>query len=287
MLRVGVTGGIGSGKSTVCRILEVLGVPVFRADEEGKALLEGDASIRQAVIDTFGPSLYAAGSLDRKALASIVFNDPGKLARLNAIVHPAVRRRFDAWCAGRSGSPYVVMEAAILAETGGERAMDHLVVVHAPEALRLRRVMARDAASAEEVRSRMRHQTDDATRNAKADTLIANDERALLIPQVLDLHRKLRGDGPADPRLPLSTVTFAFGLLSIPLAFGVQLVSLAVVLAALAILFHLWGRWKARGKNYSGASMRRSRVGWWCGLAGLVAAITMWVLWATNVLLEH
>jgi hypothetical protein len=165
-------------------------------------------------------------------MADLVFNDPAKLARLNSIVHPAVRKRFNEWCAQQEGVPYVVMEAAILAETGGAKAMDHLVVVTAPEELRIRRVMQREWRGREaEVRARMAAQNRrDATRNAAADTVIVNDDRALLIPQVLELHRSLSGVRTVDVhRLPLSTVTLVFGAGSVPLAFARQMVSLAVV----------------------------------------------------------
>ena len=289
MRRVGVTGGIGSGKSTVCRILQVLGVPVFNADDEGKRLLNGDQEVRRAVITGFGEGLYASGELDRRSLAAIVFNDPAALQKLNGIVHPAVRERFRAWCDEQKGSPYVVMEAAILAESGGAAAMDHLAVVTAPEDLRIRRVMERDGAGEEEVRARMRNQADDDARVAKADTVIVNDDRTMVIPQVLAMHAKLSAtkDGTALRDLPLSVMTLIFGVLSVPLAFARHLVSLATVMAMLAIAFHLWGRWKARKKAYVPASLKRSRIGWWAGLAGFACSIVMWVLWATNVPLEH
>jgi dephospho-CoA kinase len=190
MFKVGLTGGIGSGKSTVARVFEVLRIPVFHADEEGKRLLNEDPSARKAVTDAFGVVMYPNGRLDRKALASVVFSDPAALQKLNAIVHPLVRERFHVWCAEQR-SPYVVMEAAILAETGGARSMDHLLVVNAPEDVRIHRVMERDKATEAEVKSRMRSQTDDAERNALADTIILNDGHNMVIPQVLQLHEHL------------------------------------------------------------------------------------------------
>lgn len=289
MLRVGLTGGIGSGKSTIGRILQVLGVPVFNADDEAKRILNEDRDVRQAVGSAFGEALYASGDLDRKALSAIVFHDEQALQKLNAIVHPAVRRRFNTWCMEQRGAAYVVMEAAILAETGGAAAMDHLAVVTAPADLRIKRVMARDQVSENEVRARMRNQTDDAARIAKADTVIVNDDRTLVIPQVLALHERLggRSAAPGIRDLPLSMVTFFFGSLSIPLAFTRHLVSLASIMAVLAIAFHLWGRRKMQKKVYTAPSLKRSRIGWWAGLAGLICAIVMWILWSTNVLLEH
>ena len=191
MLRIGVTGGIGSGKSTVCRILEVLGVPVFHADDEGKRLLQDDAEVKKQLLATFGEAILSQGVLDRKALAHVVFHDPIALAKLNAIVHPAVREAFRSFCTEHGHAPYVVMEAAILAETGGHAAMDHLVVVTAPETERVKRVMERDEMGEEEVRARLRNQTNDDTRVKLADTVIVNDGQTMVIPQVLALHERL------------------------------------------------------------------------------------------------
>jgi len=189
MKKVGVTGGIGSGKSTVCDVLRVLGVPVFHADHEAK-LLYGLPEVRNTVIATFGEAMYVGDVVDRKALADRVFTDPATLLKLNAIIHPAVRRRFQEWTAEQR-APYVVMEAAILAETGGAKAFDHLVVVTAPEALRIRRVMKRDGVEEEAVRARIQNQMDEQERIKLADTVIVNDDRTLVIPQVLDLHQHL------------------------------------------------------------------------------------------------
>jgi dephospho-CoA kinase len=189
MLKVGLTGGIGSGKSTVAKVFEVLGVPVFRADDVARRLQDGDPDVKQAIGEAFGGWLYASGKLDRAALAHIVFHDRHALAKLNAIVHPATRRAFQEWC-GRQTAPYVVMEAAILTESGGAAAFDQLVVVSAPEDVRLQRVMARDEADREAVLARMRNQVDEAARLANADHVIRNDGTSLLIPQVLDLHRR-------------------------------------------------------------------------------------------------
>lgn len=193
MLKVGVTGGIGSGKSIVCRVLQVLGVPVFNADAEAKALYSLPP-VRSAVIRQFGEACYVGDVLDRQALADRVFHDPDALQRLNAIIHPAVRERFRTWSADRSNA-YVVMEAAILAETGGDKAFDHVVVVTAPEDLRIKRVMARDGVGEKEVRARIQNQVDEAARLAIADTVIVNDDHTLVIPQVLALHRKLAAHG--------------------------------------------------------------------------------------------
>lgn len=191
MLRVGITGGIGSGKSTVCRILEVLGVRVFHADDEAKHLLNHDPELRTRIIARFGDRAYAEGILDRKVMAERVFNDPAALADLNALVHPRVRSAFAAWAEQCGTADYVVMEAALLLGTGGAAHMDHIVVVACPAAERMRRVMERDGLRAEEVGSRMNNQLSDEALATGADTLIMNDGSRLVIPQVLDLHHNL------------------------------------------------------------------------------------------------
>lgn len=190
MLKVGLTGGIGSGKSTVAKVFEVLGIPVFVSDDAGKWLLQEDPGVRAQVIAAFGEGVYPGGRVDRHALGRLVFRDPERLARLNAIVHPAVRAAFAAW-AREQDAPYVVNEAAVLIESGGHTAMDHLVVVTAPEADRIRRVMARDHVDAEHVRARLRNQLSETERTAHADTVIVNDGKAMVIPQVLALHERL------------------------------------------------------------------------------------------------
>lgn len=189
MFTVGITGGIGSGKSTVCRVFELLGVPVFRSDDEGKRALAEDAEVQRDVLRTFGSALGTDGRLDRKALAAIVFNSPDALARLSAIIHPVVRASFVEWAAERS-APYVINEAAILVETGSYRSLDRLVTVEAPGPLRVARVVARDGSDPEQVASRMRNQTTAAEREAVAHAVIVNDDRTLVIPQVLDLHQR-------------------------------------------------------------------------------------------------
>lgn len=190
MFKVGLTGGIGSGKSTVARVFGVLGIPVFDADEESKRLLRGDPVVKNAVIAAFGAAVYPGGELDRAALAAIVFNDPEALQRLNAIAHPAVRKRLGAWLDAQR-SPYALVEAALLVDTGWYRSMDHLIVVTAAEPQRIKRVMARDGATEEEVRARMRHQVREEARSAVADAVIDNNGSELVIPQVLALHDAL------------------------------------------------------------------------------------------------
>lgn len=190
MRRIGITGGIGSGKSTVCRVFGVLGVPVFEADAAGRRLLADDPAVRQAVTAAFGAEAYPGGTLDRAALARRIFSDPAARARLNGIVHPAVRAAFAQW-ADAQDAPYVLMESAILVGSGGARALDALVLVTAPEDLRLRRTMQRDGVGEESVRARMAAQDAEEDMRAAAQHVIHNDDRQLVIPQVLGVHQRL------------------------------------------------------------------------------------------------
>ena len=190
MLRVGLTGGIGSGKSLIARILRILEVPVLEADAEAKTLMENDPGLIASIKERFGDHIYSGGKLDRKMLASVVFKDPAALKELNALVHPVVRKAFSHW-ADRQNASYVVMEAAILAETGGHSNFDRIIVVSAPEELRIQRVMKRDGVEEESVRSRLKNQATEEQRLAIADHVITNDEKQLVIPQVLSIHKEL------------------------------------------------------------------------------------------------
>ena len=190
MLKIGITGGIGSGKTTVCRIFEVLGIPVFYADNAAKSVMHSDSLLRQDIIKGFGQeSYFETGELNRKHISSIVFNDTEQLARLNALVHPAVFRAFDTWVALQTNVPYVLKEAALLFESDSYKMCDRSILVKSPEALRIARIIARDNTTAEEVRLRMNRQFSDAKKEKLADHIIINDEDLLLIPQVLELHQ--------------------------------------------------------------------------------------------------
>lgn len=195
-LRVGITGGIGSGKTTVSRIFEALGVPVYDADYWAKWLIVHDPEVRAAIVGLFGPEAYLPdGAYNRPFVASLVFENPEKLAALNAAVHPAVERHSRAWHEqqARAGYPYTLKEAALMVESGSHRFLDALIVVTAPEEIRICRVMERDGISEAAVRARLRNQLPEADKEALADYLIVNDGRHLLIPQVWSVHRKLIG----------------------------------------------------------------------------------------------
>jgi dephospho-CoA kinase len=155
---LGITGGIGSGKSTVCKMFEVLGAPVFNADAEAKNLLNSDTNLIKAIQSLFGDEIYLPGSkLDRKKMASIIFSHPESLQQVNKLVHPVVREEFGRWVEKHKQTAYVIHEAAILFESGFFRMMDFTILVSAPEAQRISRVMKRDRISEEKVRERMRN----------------------------------------------------------------------------------------------------------------------------------
>jgi dephospho-CoA kinase len=190
-LQVGVTGGIGSGKSVVCRILACLGVPVYEADERARRLLNHDPALRQEVVELLGTQAYdEAGTYDRAYVASRVFSNPELLRKLNQIVHPRVFADSDRWLAGYPDVPYVVREAALMNKAGDGNTLDLVVVVTAPEALRMERVQRRDPQrSAEEIRAIMQRQVPEEERLGIADFTIVNDHSKALLPQVLALHQ--------------------------------------------------------------------------------------------------
>lgn len=198
LLRVGLTGGIGSGKSTVARLLEMMGAAVYVADDRAKALMVDDDELRSGIVGLFGADAYGAdGRLNRQMIAGRVFSDATLLERLNGLVHPAVERDFAAWaerCDGAARRPaYVVEEAAVLIESGGWRRMDCLVAVTAPVEVRVQRVMRRDGASREQALARIAAQMDEQKRLSFADRVVVADDRHLLIPQVAELHGALCG----------------------------------------------------------------------------------------------
>ncbi len=190
MLKVGITGGIGSGKSTVAKIFEVLGIPVYYADDASKKLMNDDAELKEKIQLNFGKGSYADGLLNRGYLSAIVFNNPEKLALLNSIVHPATIKDAAAWMLKQT-APYAIKEAALIFESGAQEHLDKVIGVHAPAAVRIQRVMQRDKVSREEVISRMNKQIDEEIKMRLCDYIITNDEQELLIPQVLKLHEEL------------------------------------------------------------------------------------------------
>jgi dephospho-CoA kinase len=195
MLKVGITGGIGSGKSTVCRIFAVLGIPIYDADNRAKWLQTHDPLLKNQIIQHFGNNAYLAdGSLNRSYLAGQVFNQPEKLTLLNSLVHPRVAEDSTHWLAQQqaAGKPYAIKEAALMIETGSYKQLDILVVVTAPEEVRIARVLQRDRQrSPEEVAAIISKQMPESKKITLADYIIFNDGKQLLIPQVIQLHHEL------------------------------------------------------------------------------------------------
>jgi len=194
-LKVGIAGGIGSGKSTVCKIFRTLGVPVFEADQAAKILMNEDKEIKATLLTWYGSDIYTpADKLNRPQLANIIFNDKAQLQRVNALVHPKVRAEFLSW-AEKQAVPYVVHEAAILFESGFYKLMDATILVSAPEADRIKRVSERDGLPPEQVIHKMKNQWTDEQKRKLATIEITNDNRNLMIPKILKIDKQLRDYG--------------------------------------------------------------------------------------------
>lgn len=199
MLKIGITGGIGSGKSTVCNILKNLGVPVFSSDDAGKFLLNNDDYLKTQIKKIFDEDMYTStGRLDRERMAKLVFNNPDELQKLNELVHPKVKAEFDSWCKKNDKRPYVVKEAAILFETGLYREFNKMVTVFCSKEERIRRIMKRDNTTKGQIEKRMIQQITDDERNKLADYILINDGVEDLLPQVMELHELLLNEHTKD-----------------------------------------------------------------------------------------
>ena len=191
MMVVGLTGGIGSGKSTIAKAFAALGIAVFNSDEQAKALIATDTQVKERIIAAFGEEAYQNGEYNRAYIAQIVFNNSEKLAILNGIVHPALAEYFKQW-AKKQTSPYVLKEAAILFESGSYKDCDYIITVTAPEEVRIARVMARDHCTEAQVRARMAQQWSDAQRIALSDAVIENVDLESAKEQVKRINEELR-----------------------------------------------------------------------------------------------
>jgi dephospho-CoA kinase len=190
MLKIGLTGGIGSGKTTVAQIFTVLSVPVYYADQAAKDLMNTSEELKEQIIQAFGYQSYKDGKLDRAYIANIVFADEKKLDLLNSIVHPATIRDGEEWMK-KQNTPYAIKEAAIIFEAGLEKNFDYIIGVTAPEALRLQRVAERDHTSSEKVLERMGQQMNEKEKMDRCDFVIVNDGVQAILPQVLAIHKTL------------------------------------------------------------------------------------------------
>jgi dephospho-CoA kinase len=189
MLRIGITGGIGSGKSTVAGIFSVLGIPVYNSDDASKRLMAEDENLKRNILESFGESSYVNGMLNRKYLAAQVFEDSKKLALLNSLVHPATINDARQWMK-KQKSVYVIKEAALIFESGSNEFLDFVIGVQSPRELRIERALKRDNVTREEIEARMKLQMDEDEKMKRCNFIIVNDEQQMLIPQVLSLHEK-------------------------------------------------------------------------------------------------
>ena len=190
MLKIGLTGGIGGGKSTVAKVFEVLGMPVYYADDAAKKLMNEEGPLKQQIQKIFGATAYRNGQLDRKYVADIVFKKPDKLQLLNALVHPATINDAQKWMQ-RQRTSYAIKEAALIFESGAQQQLDYVIGVYAPTPLRIQRTMQRDGITEEEVIARINKQLDENSKMQLCDFVIVNDEEQLLIPQVVEVHKKI------------------------------------------------------------------------------------------------
>lgn len=186
-IKIGITGGIGSGKSVVSRLLSLMDIPVYLSDDEAKRLTATDETIRKELTALLGDELYQGDVLNKSLLAGYLFASPENAARVNAIIHPVVKQDFRRWCKENASSAILAMESAILIEAGFAPEVDAVVMVYAPKEVRIRRAMKRDGASRKQIEQRIQNQMDDEAKRAKADYTIINDDKTPLIPQVFRL----------------------------------------------------------------------------------------------------
>ena len=191
MIKIGLTGGIGSGKTTVANIFKQLGIPIYSSDNRAKDLMLNNQFLRESLISLFGDKVIVDGLLNSSYIAAKVFSNPKFLVKLNALVHPFVHKDFDEWCASQD-SDYVLKEAAILIETGADKVLDKIILVVSSADLKVSRVMSRDQIKKEEVLLRMNKQWTDNQKRKNADYIIYNDEKTSLVNQVLELHSTFR-----------------------------------------------------------------------------------------------
>ena len=193
MLKVGITGGIGSGKSVVCRVFALLGIPVYDSDARAKWVMQHDAILKEQLLEAFGAGVYGTnGHLDRAYLGALVFHQPDKLTLLNSLVHPRVKADFENWSVTQKSAPYLLKEAALMFESQAHKQVQSIITVSAPLKVRLTRVLQRDPhRTATDVNAIIDKQLTEEERQQRADFIINNDDQQLVIPQVLALHEKL------------------------------------------------------------------------------------------------
>jgi dephospho-CoA kinase len=189
MLKIGITGGIGSGKTVVAKVFETLGIPVYYSDDAAKRLMNEDETLKEEIRSQFGEESYIDGKLNRAFIASVVFSNPDKLALLNSIVHPVTIADAHQWMLQQT-TPYAIKEAALIFESGSNKELDKVIGVYAPAPLRILRAMQRDHSDREEVLARMKRQMNEEEKMRLCDYVITNDEQTMILPQILELHQK-------------------------------------------------------------------------------------------------
>lgn len=192
MIKIGITGGIGSGKTVVSTLLEIMGIPVYIADTESKRLTVESPQIRKQLTELLGEEIYQNDELNKPLLASYLFSHPDHAQKINAIIHPVVKQDFQKWSSCRTHLPAVAMEAAILIEAGFSNEVDQIVMVYAPLDVRIQRAMLRDSATQEDIIRRIQSQMNDEEKKAKANFIIVNDGTTPLIPQLERLLKQLQ-----------------------------------------------------------------------------------------------
>lgn len=191
MIKIGITGGIGSGKSVICKTFSLLGVPVYFSDLRAKELLNSSKEIKNSLTNLFGPDLYTENTIDKAKLATIIFNDKTSLKKVNNIVHPVVMSDFHEWC-NKQNTDIVINESAIIFEAGLKNHFDYIITVTAPEDLRIKRVTLRDNAKREDIISRINHQYPDIKKVEESDFLIINNDKTAILPQILEILDNIR-----------------------------------------------------------------------------------------------
>ena len=190
MKKIGITGGIGSGKTYVASVFQSLGIPIFNADIQAKKIMTSSGKLIKLVKEEFGNEIYKDSDLNKEKLASIVFSNSDKLQKLNSLVHPIVKEEFNNWCKKQT-SPYVIKEAAILFESNSHIGLDAVICVSAPLDLRMRRLLNRDDYSKKEIKKRIENQISQEEKEKLSDYIIVNDEKELLLPKIIKIHKEL------------------------------------------------------------------------------------------------
>ncbi len=191
MLKVGITGGIGSGKSLICKVFELLGIPVFNSDSEAKNIMNSDQEVMNNLKDLLGTKAYNNNGLNRDFLRQTIFKNRNLLEKINTIVHPAVRKYFRAWCEHHTEYPYVIQEAAILFESGASQQLDRIITIYSPEHIRIKRTVDRDGTSVEEVKRIIEKQMPDSEKIKRSDAVIYNYDPYMVLPQVVEIYNNL------------------------------------------------------------------------------------------------